>query len=183
MLQIATPMTSVSPAGPRQVVQSAPPFVFAFAMGGAPARPERIVPGEITVIEIADGACRSSQQHDWFAARVPAIPAVTGPLWVSRVVPGDILEIEVLALEPRDEASDTLLTVAIGVAGSGVGPNRTPAVIPAGGVLRIAAEHPGGLVTFGPVVPASPISGERHGEPLAAFVTIRVAVSPPRSEP
>jgi hypothetical protein len=179
MLQFATPVTVVSPAGPRQFVRSAPPFVFAFAMGGAPTRPEPIVPGEITVIEIADGACHSSRQDDWFAARVPAIPAMTGPLRVSGVAPGDILEIEVLALEPRDVASDTLLTIAIGVAGGGVGPDRTSA-IPAGGLLRIAAERPGGLVTVGPVILAHQISGERIGVPVAAFVTIRVAVAPPR---
>ncbi|MDF3040791.1 MAG: Acetamidase/Formamidase family, partial [Thermomicrobiales bacterium] len=100
MLQFATPVTVVSPAGPRQFVRSAPPFVFAFAMGGAPTRPERIVPGEITVIEIADGACRSSRQDDWFAARVPAIPAAAGPLRVCGAAPGDTLELEVLALEP-----------------------------------------------------------------------------------
>ncbi len=181
MLQITTPITSVSSAGPRQFVQSAPPFVFAFAMGGAPTRPERIVPGEITVIEIADGACRSSQQDDWFAVRVPAIPAATGPLRVCGAAPGDTLEIEALALEPRDAAADSPLTVAIGVGGRGDGQDRTQAAIPAGGVLHMAAGRPGGLVIVGPVVPASPISGERLGAPIAAFVTIRVAVSPPRS--
>jgi hypothetical protein len=180
MLQFATPVTVVSPAGPRQFVRSAPPFVFAFAMGGAPTRPEPIVPGEITVIEIADGACHSSRQDDWFAARVPAIPAMTGPLRVSGVAPGDILEIEVLALEPRDAVASTPLTVAIGVAGSGVRPDRAHAAIQAGGVLRMAAERPGGLVTVGPVIPARPISGERTGAPVSAFVTVRVAVSPPR---
>jgi hypothetical protein len=178
MLQTATPIASVSPAGPRRFVQSAPPFVFAFAMGGVPTRPERIVPGEITVIEIADGA-RYSHDDNWFAARVPTIPPATGPLRVSGVAPGDILEIEVLALEPRDVASDTLLTIAIGVAGRGVGPDPTSA-IPAGGLLRIAAERPGGLVTVGPVILAHHISGERIGVPVAAFVTIRVAVAPPR---
>jgi hypothetical protein len=180
MLQTATPIASVSPADPRRFVQSAPPFVFAFAMGGPPTRSERIVPGEITVIEIADGVCHSSQQDGWFATRVPAILAATGPLRVSGVAPGDTLEIEVLALEPRDAASSARLTVAIGVVGSGIGSDETHAAIPAGGVLRVAAERPGGLVTFGPVIPAGPIPGKGAAVSVAAFATVRVAVSPPR---
>jgi acetamidase/formamidase len=149
-------------------------------MGGAPTRPERIVPGEITVIEMADGACRSSQQDRWFAVRVPAIPAATGPLRVSGVAPGDTLQFEVLALEPKNAASSARLTVAIGVAGSEGNRDRTQAAIPAGGVLHMTAKRPGGLVTFGPVIPAGPISGEGAEAPVAAFATVRVAISPPR---
>ena len=112
------------------------------------------------------------------AARVPVIPAETGPVSVSGVRRGDILEIEVIALEPDDPGSVGPLLVTIAVASGRTGRDADPvqAAIPAGGAVRVTARQSGGLIVIGPVVTRRKREGDPGGEPVAARISVRCTV-------
>src|SRR5215207_7557997 len=101
MLQQTTyaPYVAGIGSGPREFIQPPIPYALAFALRNAPALDTRVPLGKAVTIAVTDGTRAPHSPHDLFAARVPVIPAVTGPLCVGGVHPGDILEVEVLALE------------------------------------------------------------------------------------
>src|SRR5215208_2346991 len=120
MLQPGTQTTNVSIAepGPTGFIQQTIPYAFTFALGNAPVLDTRIPLGKIVTVAVADGTRAEHAPHDLFARRVPVIPAVTGPVHIAGVRRGDILEIEVIALEANDPGSIGPLLTTIAVASS-----------------------------------------------------------------
>ena len=117
MLQHAMhiPSVALAESGPAVFIQPIIPYAFAFALGHAPERASRIPLGKDVLIAVADGTRAPHDPHDWFAARVPVIPPVTGPVHVNGVRPGDTLEIDVIALEQDgpDLIGSLLVTIAV----------------------------------------------------------------------
>src|SRR5829696_3317087 len=117
MLQPATRTTDLSIAefGPTGLIRQTIPYAFAFALARAPVLDTRIHLGKIVTVAVADGRRAEHDLHDMFARRVPVIPAVTGHVHVAGVRRGDILEIEVIALEADESGSigPLLATVAV----------------------------------------------------------------------
>src|SRR5215218_363580 len=180
MLQPAMHTNSISivESGPTGFIQQNIPYAFAFALGNAPVLDPRIPLGKIVTIAVADGTRAPHAPHDLFARRVPVIPAVTGPVHVAGVRRGDILEIEVIALEANDSGSIGPLLATVAVANRNSQP-RADAVqfsISAGGVVRITAQQPGGLIQFGPVVVRRDRGTDQCGEPVAARMMVRCTV-------
>ena len=180
MLQPAAHATNVSLAefGPTSFIQQPIPYAFAFALGSAPVLDTRIPLGKIVSVAVADGRRAERALHHVFANRVPVIPAVTGPVHVAGVRRGDILEIEVIALEANDSGLIGPLLATVAVANWNSQP-RADAVqfsISASGVVRITAQQPGGLIQFGPVVVRRDRGTDRCGEPVAARMMVRCTV-------
>jgi hypothetical protein len=180
MLQTATrsPNVSIAESGPTGFIQPTLPYAFAFALGATPPLNTRIPLGKIVTVAVADGTRAPHAPHDLFASRVPAIPAATGPVHVAGVRRGAILEIEVLSLAANDSAATGPLLATIAVASDGAGrdADRVESTIPAGGCVRLAARHAGGLVTFGPVVTRASRHGDPRGECMAARMMVRCTV-------
>ena len=163
---------------PRKLLWPPVRYVYAFALADAPAHPERIALGEPISVVVPAGTRTVHDPNDWFTARVPAIPPVTGPLHIAGIGPGDTLQVTVLAIDATDpKAPPPVLTVTI--AGSlGNGSDRVQIAIPAGGMARVPVRRPGGLLTAGPVL-AAPEGGEAT-IPAAATVTLRCTRVQPR---
>jgi hypothetical protein len=91
---------------------------------------------------------------------------------------GDILDIELIALEANDSGSLGPLLATVAVANRSSGPSADPvrSTISAGGVVRIIAQQPGGLIQFGPVVPRRDRRADLYGEPVAARMMVRCTV-------
>ena len=180
MLQLATPASNVAGAGsgPTGFIQPTIPYVFAFALGTAPVLDPCILLGKVVTIAVADGRRAPHALQDVFAARVPVIPAVTGPVRVTGVRRGDILEIDVIALEPAVAGSIGPLFGTIAVAGGDAGRGAYPvqSTIPAGGSVRVTAQQPTGLISFGPVVARRESDGDQCGEPIDARMIVRCTV-------
>jgi hypothetical protein len=180
MLQPArrTPNVSIAESGPTGFIQPTIPYAFAFALGNAPALSTRIPLGKIVTVAVADGTRAPHADLDLFAKRVPVIPPVTGPIHVPEVRRGDILEIEVLALAANDaEAIDPLLaTIAVASGGAGRGAHLVQSTVPAGGIVRLAAGQPGGLILFGPVVARRDRSKDPREELVAARMMVRCTI-------
>jgi len=178
MIQTAPLAPNVPGEGPRKFISPNLAYAFAFAFPAAPLQSSTIGVGEIVTIAVADGTRAPHDPGDWFAARTPARPAATGPLPIGGVSLGDMLEIEVLALEPEDPALAAPLIVTIFVMGgeAGHGPALAQFAMSAGGVVRFRAWWAGGLVSFGPVCARDERSRESGWHPVAARVTVRCMV-------
>jgi hypothetical protein len=180
MLQPATrtPSISFAESGPTGFIQQAIPYVYAFALGNAPVLDTRIPLGKIVTVAVADDTRAPQADLDLFAQRVPVIPAVTGPVHIAGVRRGDLLEIEVIALDANDsEAIGPLLaTIAVASDGTGQGADLVQSAIPAGGIVRVIARQPGGLLLFGPVVARRNRNGDPRGELVAAQMKVRCTV-------
>jgi hypothetical protein len=167
---------------PGKLIRPQQPFVFAFALGDSGTVADRIVPGEIVAIAVSDGRRPPLDPQNWFATRVPTSPPVTGPISVTGVRPGESIEVEVLALEPEEPISTRCLRVAISVArdatAQALGPVQV--VVPARGMARLPTSHPGGLVSFGPVL--ADMASNDTQVLVAGRVTIRCTVVPQRGE-
>jgi len=177
MLQPATQSTDVSNVefGPTGFIRQPIPYAYAFALGNVTVLNTRIPLGKIVSVAVAAGRRAEHALHDVFAKRVPVIPAVTGPVHVAGVRRGDIPEIEVIALEANDSGSIGPLLATVAVANRNSQP-RADAVqfsISAGGVVRITAQQPGGLIQFGPVVVRRDRGTDQCGEPVAARMMVR----------
>jgi hypothetical protein len=180
MLQPATKTTNVSIAEvrPTGFIRQTIPYAYAFALGDAPVLDTRIPPGKIVTVAVADGRRAEHDRDDLFARRIPVIPAVTGPVHVAGVCRGDILEIEVIALEANDSGAigPLLATVAVASRSSQPGVDPVQSSVSAGGVVRITAQQPGGLIQFGPVVARGNRRADRCEEPVAARMKVRCTV-------
>ncbi|MCD6058615.1 MAG: hypothetical protein K0Q89_2145 [Thermomicrobiales bacterium] len=180
MLQPATRTTDLSIAefGPTGLIRQTIPNAFAFALGRAPVLNTRIPLGKVVTVAVADGRCAEHDLHDMFARRVPVIPAVTGPVHVAGVRRGDILEIEVIALEADESGSIGPLLATVGAASMSSQQGVDPAQfsISAGGVVWITARQPGGLIQFGPVVARRNRRADLCEEPVAARMMVRCSV-------
>jgi hypothetical protein len=180
MLQPTTRTTEVSIAefGPTGLIRQTIPYALAFALGDVPVLDTRIPLGRIVTVVVADGRRAEHALHDVFAKRVPLIPAVTGPVHVAGVRRGDVLEIEVIALEAIDSASigPLIATVAVANKSSRQGADPVQSSISAGGVVRITAQQPGGLILFGPVVARRNRRADLCGETVAARMMVRCTV-------
>jgi hypothetical protein len=177
MLQPATypPHAGCSRSGPREFIQPPIPYAFAFALKNSTALDTRLPLEKVVTIAVTNGTRAPHPPHDLFAARVPVIPAVTGPLCLVGVRPGDILEVEVLAIQPDGPGSidSHLVTIAVATGRAEQDADPAQSAIPAGGAVRVTAGQPGGLISFGPVVPRRQRAGDSRGEPVAARVTVR----------
>ena len=184
MLQPAkrTPSVSIAESGPTGFFQQTIPYAFAFALGTTPVLDTRIPLDKIVTVAVADGTRAPHAPHDLFAKQVPVIPAVTGPVHVAGVRRGDILEIEVIALDANISESTGPLLATIAVAGDGAGraADLVQSAIPAGGIVRMTARQPGGLVMFGPVVARRSRNGDPNGEFVSARMLVRCTVVEPR---
>ncbi len=161
--------------GPHHMLLPQRPYVFAFALTHPPVRAERINLGEPVTVVIADGARQPHEPHDWFTARLPAIPPVTGPLHVTGVSPGDTLEIEVLTIGAVGPMPAPLRRLTVTVTGRpSEASDPAPVTIPVGGVARIPVHRQGGMLTVGPVVASN--GADDVGVPIAANVTLRCSV-------
>src|SRR5215213_11907122 len=180
MLQPAMHTNSISivESGPTGFIQQNIPYAFAFALGNAPVLDPRIPLGKIVTIAVADGTRAPHAPHDLFARRVPVIPAVTGPVHVAGVRRGDILEIELIALEANDSGSigSLLATVAVADRSSQPRADAVQSSISAGEAGRITAQQPGGLIVFGPVVAGRDRGTDPRGKPVAARMMVRCTV-------
>ena len=180
MLQPAAHATNASIAefGPTGFIRHPIPYAFAFALGNAPVLDTRIPLGKIVTVAVADGRRAEHDLHDMFARRVPVNPAVTGPVHVAGVRRGDILEIEVIALETDESGSIGPLFATVGVASmsSQQGEDPVQFSISAGGVVWITARQPGGLIQFGPVVARRNRRADLCEEPVAARMMVRCSV-------
>jgi hypothetical protein len=180
MLQPATQSTDVSNVefGPTGFIRQPIPYAYAFALGNVPVLNTRIPLGKIVSVAVADGRRAEHALHDVFAKRVPVIPAVTGPVHVAGVRRGDILEIEVIALEANDSGSigPLLATVAVADRSSQPRADAVQSSISAGEAVRITAQQPGGLIQFGPVVVGRDRGTDQCGEPVAARMMVRCTV-------
>ena len=180
MLQPARPTADVSVPefGPTGFIRQSVPYAYAFALGNAPILDTRISLGRIVTVAVADGRCSEQAPHDMFGKRVPPIPAVTGPVHVAGVCRGDLLEIEVLALEANDSGSIRPLLATVGVAKGSSQPGASPlqALVSTGGVVRMTAQQPGGLIQFGPIVARRNHGADRGREPVAARMMVRCTV-------
>jgi hypothetical protein len=176
-----TPNVSIAGSGPTGFIQQTMPYAFAFALGNTPALETRIPFGKIVTVAVTDGTRAPHAPQELFAKRVPVIPAVTGPVHVAGVRRGDTLEIEVIALAASDPTSVDPLLATIAVASDGAGrvAELVQSAISTGGVVRVAARQPGGLVMFGPVVARRSRDGDPRGEPVAAQMMIRCTVVQP----
>ena len=181
MPRLAPPARDEPATIPRSIIRPRRPFVLAFAAPGSPRHTPRITLGEKTLVEVAGMAQRSLDPDDWFAARVPAIPPSTGPLRADGISAGDLLEIEVLALEPHGRQAPDPLLVTIAVAPDGAGSGAAQVAIPAGGMAHMQAQRPGGLLSFGPIYAGRQRGGEHVGQPVPACLTVRVTVARPGS--
>lgn len=176
MLQSAPP-TSLAPGDvPEKLIGPRSPFVFAFALGDAPILPQPITSGEVAEIAVHHGAPSSLADCNWFAARMPAIRPVTGPLAITGVRPGDRIELEVLTVECEDPAITGPVRVTVAIAGSEAGHADGPVqvMVPASSAVRLKAGRPGGLLSIGPVVSRQPKT--RSWQAIAARVRIRCTV-------
>jgi acetamidase/formamidase len=184
MLQPAMHTNSISivESGPTGFIQQNIPYAFAFALGNAPVLDPRIPLGKIVTIAVADGTRAPHAPHDLFARRVPVIPAVTGPVHVAGVRRGDILEIELIALEANGTESigPLLVTIAVENRSSEPRANSVQSAISAGGVVRLPAQQPGGLLQFGPAVLTQGRQADARGEPVAARMRVRCTVIRPQ---
>ena len=180
MLQAATQSVDVTKIEfrPTGFIRQPIPYAYAFALGNFPVLDTRIPIGKIVTVAVADGRRAEHALEDMFANRVPVIPAVTGPVHVAGVRRGDILEIEVIALEANDSGSIGPLLATVGVANrsSQPGADAVQFSISAGGVVRVTAQQPGGLVQFGPVVAWGNRRADRCEEPVAACMMVRCTV-------
>jgi hypothetical protein len=179
MLQPVTQKTNVALAefGPTGLIRQTIPYAFAFALGNTPVLDTRIPLGKIVTVAVADGRRAEHARHGMFARRVPVIPAVTGPVHVAGVRRGDLLEIEVIALEANGSGSvGPLLATVAANRGSGSSADLVQSTVSAGGAVRITAQQPGGLIWFGPVVARRTPKADLCGEPVAARMMVRCAV-------
>ena len=180
MLQPATPTTDVFIAefGPTGFIRQTIPYAYAFALGNVPVLATRIPLGKIVTVAVADGRRAEHALDDMFTKRVPVIPAVTGPVHVAGVRRGDILEIEVIALEANDSGSIGPLLATVAVTNTSSHPSAVPdqSSVSVGGVVRITARQPGGLIQFGPVVARRNRRAEQSEEPVAARMIVRCTV-------
>jgi hypothetical protein len=180
MLQPTTYTSNVSIAesGPIGFIQQAIPYVYAFALRTAPVLESRMPLGRTVTVAVADGRRAPHAPDDLFAKRVPGIPAVTGPVHVTGVRRGDNLEIELIALEANDSGSvgQLLATIAAASGAPGRGADPIQTTIPVGGVVRMTARQPGGLIQFGPVVARRNRNGSPCREPVAARMMVRCTV-------
>jgi hypothetical protein len=180
MLSPATQTTEVSIAefGPTGFIRQPIPYAFAFALGKDPVLGTRIPLGKIITVAVADGTRAEPALHDMFANRVPVVPAVTGPVYVAGVRRGDILEIEVIALEASDSGSigPLLATVAVANRSSEPAADAIRSAISTGGAVRITAQQPGGLILFGPVVARRDRGTGQCGKSIAARMMVRCTV-------
>jgi hypothetical protein len=178
VLQAAQQVSAVIANPLRKVIRPPRPFVFAFALGDRGIVADRIVPGETVAIAVSDGRRPPRDPQNWFAMRVPATPPVTGPISVAGVRPGESIEVEVLALEPEDPIRTSSLRVTISVARDAAAHELAPVqvVIPAGGMVRLPTSHPGGLISFGPVLADMARNDTEIFVP--ARVTVRCTVVP-----
>lgn len=178
MLQSAPP-TSLGIGDPADKAISPPlPYVFAFALRDAPILPEPISSGEVVEIAVRHDLRSASAGHDWFAARVPEIPAATGPLAVGGIQPGDRIEVEVLTIEAEDPVISGPLRATLEIAGSswGRGDGPVQVIVPASSAVRLKARRIGGLLSIGPVTARHP--EETDVRAVAARVTVRCTVLP-----
>jgi hypothetical protein len=181
MLQAATQSADASKIEfrPTGFIQQPIPYAYEFALGlgNFPVLDTRIPLGKIVTVAVADGRRAEHALEDMFANRVPVIPEVTGPVHVAGVRRGDILEIEVIALEANDSGSIGPLLATVGVANrsSQPGADAVQFSISAGGVVRVTAQQPGGLIQFGPVVRRDR-GTDQCGEPVAARMMVRCTV-------
>jgi hypothetical protein len=180
MLQPATPTTDVSTAefGPTGFIRQTIPYAYAFVLGTVPVLVTRIPLGKIVTVAVADGRRAEHALDDMFTKRVPVLPAVTGPVHVAGVRRGDILEIEVIALEANDSGAIGPLLATVAVANRCSHSSAVPvqSSVSAGGVVRITAQQPGGLIQFGPVVARQHRREELCEEPVAARIMVRCSV-------
>jgi hypothetical protein len=179
VLPIADPAPVAPPAQPKPAIRPALPFIYTFAVGDTRTPVACVVPDEIARVDVSDGACRPPDASDWFAARTPAIPPVTGPLRVPGVAPGDILNVEVLEIEPHGVTQLTPLALVVQAAPSAAGHQGVQATIAAGQSASVSALQPGGLLFIGPVFAQGREIGSGIAPSIAATVSIRVTVSRP----
>ena len=180
MLQPAMQTTNVSVAevGPTGFIRQPIPYAFAFALGDAPVLDTRIPLGKIVTVAVADGRRAEHDRDDPFAKRVPVIPAVTGPVHVAGVRRGDVLEIEVIALQANDSGAIDPLLVTVAVANRSSQPGAKPVQfsVSDGGAVWITAPQPGGLIQFGPVVARRTRGADLCEESVAARMMVRCTV-------
>ena len=86
---------------------------------------------------------------------------------------GDSLLLELIALEANDSRSIGQLLATVASAGVGRGEDPVQTTIPVGGVVRITARQPGGLIQFGPVVARRNPTGDPRGKPVVARMMVR----------
>lgn len=156
--------------GPRRAIWPHRPYVWAFALGEAPAPRDPIPPGEEVVVAVADGRRPPHAPDDWFTMRVPTIPSVTGPISVAGVRAGDLLQIAIVALAPENAPEHRSLRVTLTGSPSRA-PGSTQVMVPPGSVVRLPASRAGGPFSVGPVL-ADAEDGD-VGVPIAARVTLR----------
>jgi hypothetical protein len=144
------------PIGPRL------PFAFAFALGDNPAPAASIPSGEVVDVAVHDGTRPTVDRHDWFAARLPGAPAVTGPLTLPGLLPGDRIEVEVLSVATEAPTSTGPLRVTLAIAGSGPAGEQGPVrvLVPANSAVRLKARRAGGWLSIGPVLARCPEGGD-----------------------
>jgi acetamidase/formamidase len=178
VLQATRHVSAVTVNPQRKVIRPPRPFVFAFALGDSGIVADRIIPGETVAIAVSDGKRPPQDPQNWFATRVPTTPPVTGPISVTGVRPGELIEVEVLALEPEDPIRTSCLHVTISVARDVTAHQLGPVqvVIPAGGKVRLPSSHPGGLLSFGPVL--ADMASNDTEILVSARVTVRCTVVP-----
>ena len=178
MLQPTRLVSPVIAHSSQKLIRPHRPFVFAFALGDSGIVADRIVPGETVTIAVSDGKRPPLDPQNWFAARIPTTPPITGPISVAGVRPGESIEVEVLAVEPEEPIRTSCLRVAIAVVGDATAHKlgRVQVVIPAGGMVRLPANRPGGLVSFGPVL--ADVASNDTEIPVPARVTVRFTVEP-----
>lgn len=166
-------------SGLEQGIRPEHPFVFEFAAPDTTMSKARITPGVVASVQVAGPTRGGWDADDWFAARTPAIRPVTGPIFVAGVAPGDILEIELLFLEPRAQPASAPFLATITVASGRTGGDALQVAIPAGGLVRIPAQRPGGLISIGPVHSGQQLDRERACMPVPACLSIRVTIVQP----
>ncbi len=180
MLQHATPVPNgvLAESSPTSFIRPSIPYVFAFALGHAATPNTQIPLDKAVTITVSAGTRAPHAPQDWFASRVPVIPSMNGPVRVNGVRRGDMLEIEVVTLEPDGPRSIGPLLVTIAVACGRHGRNEEPiqAMIPAGGAVRIKAQRPGALITFGPVATRQKGDSGSGRDPVGARMIVRCTV-------
>jgi hypothetical protein len=149
------------------------PFAFAFALGDNPAPAAAIPSGEVVDIAVHDGTRSTVDRQDWFGARLPGAPAVTGPLTVPGLLPGDRIEVEVLTIATEDPTATGPLRVVLAVAGSGPAGEQSPVrvLVPVNSAVRLKARRAGGWLSIGPVLARGPEGGDWRA--VTARVRIR----------
>jgi amidase len=91
-------------------VVDATQITFAFRPDAEPVL--RIAPGETVRFETSDAPVEKlfAAGDDWVAASdTRAINAISGPVFIEGAMPGDVVSVEILAIEPRDWAWNAFL--------------------------------------------------------------------------